>query len=340
MDAAGILRVGPESAGAEPGPACYGRGGTAATVTDANVVLGHLDPDSFFGGRMRLDRSAAEAAVDRLAGELGVDRMAAAKGIYRLVNSHMAEGIRLVTVRRGVDPSGFALLSFGGAAGAHVVAIARQLGLRRVVVPRLAPVLSAWGMLATSLRHELVRTHVGDARGLTPAGLRTLFADMEAEGRSHLDFDGRIEIQRRADMRYGEQIFEIDVPLDGIDFDRDDLVAQVTECFHRRHEELFTYALREQEAVLVNARMSVIGHLSVPPAEPQLPPRPFARPRRRQTIFGQPSRDAAVYRLDDMASGQEIDGPALIETETTTVLVGAGDRATVTATSWIDIAVG
>jgi N-methylhydantoinase A len=163
---------------------------------------------------------------------------------------------------------------------------------------------------------------------------------METQGRSHLDFDGRIEIQRRADMRYGEQIFEIDVPLDGIDFDRDDLVAQVTECFHRRHEELFTYALREQEAVLVNARMSVIGHLSVPPAEQQLPPRPFAQPRRRQTIFGQPSRDAAVYRLDDMASGQEIDGPALIETDTTTVLIGAGDRATVTATSWIDIAVG
>ena len=340
VDTAGILRVGPESAGAEPGPACYGRGGTAATVTDANVVLGHLDPDSFLGGRMRLDRAAAEAAIDRLARELGVDRMAAADGVYRLVNSHMAEGIRLVTVRRGVDPSGFALLSFGGAAGAHVVAIARQLGLKRVIVPRLAPVFSAWGMLATSLRHELVRTHVGDAHALTPEGLRALFADMEAEGRSHLDFDGRIEIQRRADMRYGEQIFEIDVPLDSIDFDRDDLVAQVTECFHRRHEELFTYALREQEAVLVNARMSVIGHLSVPPAELERPPRPLALPRRRQAIYRERPREAVVYRLDDMAPGQEIDGPALIETETTTVLVGAGDRATITATSWIDIAVG
>jgi N-methylhydantoinase A len=341
VDAAGILRVGPESAGAQPGPACYGRGGTSATVTDANVVLGHLDPDSFFGGRMRLDRSAAEAAIDRLARELGVDRMAAADGIYRLVNSHMAEGIRLVTVRRGVDPSVFTLLSFGGAAGAHVVAIARQLGLKRVVVPRLAPVFSAWGMLATSLRHELVRTHVGDAHGLAPAGLRQLFSDMEAQGRARLaSFDGRIEIQRRADMRYGEQIFEIDVPLNGIDFARDDLIAQVTECFHRRHEELFTYALREQEAVLVNVRMSVIGHLSVPPAEQQIPPRPLARPSRRQAIYGQSSGEAAVYRLDDMAPGQEIAGPALIETETTTVLVGAGDRATTTATSWIDIAVG
>ena len=342
VDAAGLLRVGPESAGAQPGPACYGRGGMLATVTDANVVLGHLDPDGFLGGRMRLDRSAAEAAIDRLARELGIDCMAAADGVYRLVNSHMAEGIRLVTVRRGVDPSAFSLLSFGGAAGAHVVAIAQQLGLKRVVVPRLASVLSAWGMLATSLRHELVRTHVGDTHGLAPAGLRQLFSDMEVQGRFRLaaDFDGRIEIQRRADMRYGEQIFEIDVPLNGIDFDRDDLIAQVTECFHRRHEELFTYALREQDAVLVNARMSVIGHLSVPPAEQQIPPRPSARPKRRQAIYGQSSPDAAVYHLDEMASGQKIAGPALIETETTTVFIGAGDRATITATGWIDIAVG
>ena len=141
-------------------------------------------------------------------------------------------------------------------------------------------------------------------------------------------------------MRYGEQIFEIDVPLNGIDFARDDLIAQVTERFHRRHEELFTYALREQEAVLVNARMAVIGHLSVPPAEQRLGP---ARPRRRSG-----ARRSTVSRrqtplsmhLDDMASGQEIAGPALIETETTTVLVAAGDRATITATGWIDIAVG
>jgi N-methylhydantoinase A len=339
VDAAGILRVGPQSAGAEPGPACYGRGGTLATVTDANLVLGHLDPDSFLGGRMRLDRAAAEAAIDGLARELGLDRMAAADGIYRLVNSHMAEGIRLVTVRRGIDPSDFALLSFGGAAGAHAVAIARQLGVKRVVVPRLAAVLSAWGMLATSLRHELVRTHVGDTHGLTADGLRQLFDGMEIEGRARLArFEGAVEVQRRADMRYGEQIFEIDVPLNSIDFASDDLIAQVTEAFHRRHEELFTYALRDQQAVLVNARMSVIGHLSVPPAEQEISARPAARPTRRQAIHGGP--DAAVYDLDTMAPGQQVAGPALIETETTTVLLGAADQAVITATGWIDIAVG
>ena len=173
---------------------------------------------------------------------------------------------------------------------------------------------------------------------LTPDSLRRLFADMEAEGRSRMArFDGRIEIQRRADMRYGEQIFEIDVPLDGVDLACDDLIAQVTERFHRRHEELFTYALRDQPAVLVNARTAVIGHLSVPPAERALGSRPPASPRRRQAMPS--SREADVYDLDDMAAGQEVFGPALIETETTTVLVGAGDRATITPTGWIDIRV-
>lgn len=342
VDAAGLLRVGPESAGADPGPACYGRGGVLPTVTDANVVLGHLDPDSFLGGRMRLDRGAAEAAIDCLAAELGVDRLTAADGVYRLVNSRMAEGIRLVTVRRGIDPSAFSLFSFGGAAGGHVAAVARQLGLKRVIVPRLASVLSACGMLATSLRHELVRTHVGDAGSLSAEALREVFAVLEAEGLSRMaaGFEGRIEVQRRADMRYGEQIFEIDVPLDDVDFARDDLALQITERFHRRHEELFTYALRDRQAVLVNARLAAVGHLVAPLAEQRLPVRPPAPPRRRQMLRGPAQAEAAVFALDDMAEGQEIGGPALIETETTTVLIGAGDRVRVTPAGWIDIVIG
>src|SRR6185436_13487345 len=148
VDGGGILQVGPQSAGADPGPACYGRGGTAATVTDANLVMGYLDAGNFLGGRARLHVDAAERAVDGLAGALGADRMAAAEGIHRVVNTRMAEGIRLVSVRRGVDPRRFALLAFGGAAGLHVTDVARQLDLTRVVVPRVAAVLSAWGMLA------------------------------------------------------------------------------------------------------------------------------------------------------------------------------------------------
>src|SRR5262249_55750294 len=166
VDAGGILHVGPESAGARPGPACYGAGGTAATVTDANLVLGYLDPGNFLGGRRRLDLSAAETAVDDIAARLAIDRLAAARGIHRVVNTTMAEGVRLVSVRRGVDPRHFALLAFGGASGLHATEIARQLDLSRVIVPRVAAVLSAWGMLATDLRFEVARTHIGDTKAL------------------------------------------------------------------------------------------------------------------------------------------------------------------------------
>ena len=157
VDAGGILHVGPESAGAVPGPACYGQGGTSATVTDANLVLGYLDPANFLGGdapaRPRGRPSAPSIAI---AAALGIDRLAAARGIHRIVNTNMAEGVRLVSVRRGVDPRRFALFAFGGAAGLHATDIARQLELARVIVPRVAAVLSAWGMLATDLRFEVV----------------------------------------------------------------------------------------------------------------------------------------------------------------------------------------
>ena len=192
VDPGGILHVGPESAGAVPGPACYGNGGSAATVTDANLVLGYLDPESFLGGRRKLDRRAAEAAVDDIAAALGIDRVSAARGIHRVVNTTMAEGVRLVSVRRGVDPRRFALLAFGGASGLHATDIARQLGLERVVVPRVAAVLSAWGMLATDLRFEIARSHIGDTRALDGGTLKRLFAEMEAEGFARLraSFDG------------------------------------------------------------------------------------------------------------------------------------------------------
>src|SRR5262249_29983384 len=152
VDAGGILHVGPESAGADPGPACYGRGGTAPTVTDANAVLGLLDPGNFLGGRMRLDVEAAQRTVGKIAKGVDLSIRAAAEGIHRGVNTNMAEGIRLVSVRRGADPRRFALLSFGGAAGLHITEVARMLEISRVVVPRVASVLSAWGMLATDLR--------------------------------------------------------------------------------------------------------------------------------------------------------------------------------------------
>jgi len=341
VDTGGILHVGPESAGAVPGPACYGRGGTEPTVTDANLVLGYLDPKHFLGGAAALDAAAANDVLDRLAADLEVDRIAAAEGVHRVVNTNMAEGIRLVSVRRGVDPRRFALLSFGGAAGLHVTDVARQLDLNRVVVPRVAAVLSAWGMLATDLRFEVSRTHIGDTARLDGAGIKRLFAEMEQEGLARLreSFDGPVRVQRSVEMRYGEQIFEITVPLDRIDWGVDDPLPQIVELFHNRHEELYTYALRDQDAVLVNARAAVIGVLPAVPQEPLREVRPDAMPRGERRVWLRQWISVSVFEFEDLAPRQIINGPAIVESAMTTVLLRPGNRAVVTPYGWLDITV-
>jgi N-methylhydantoinase A len=342
VDAGGILHVGPESAGAMPGPACYGQGGTAATVTDANLVLGYLDAERFLGGARRLDKPAAEAAVGRIAAALSVERMAAAHGIHRIINTSMAEGVRLVSVRRGVDPRRFALFAFGGAAGLHATDIARQLGLNRVIVPRVAAVLSAWGMLATDLRFEVSRSHIGDTSALDGGAVKHLFEDMEAEGLARLraSFGGPARAARSVDMRYGEQVFEIAVPLDDIDWSAADPLPQIVERFHRRHEALYTYAMPEQESVLVNARVTVSGVLEELPQEPRLPAASPAAPIASRRIFLNTGwADAVVYDFDTLAPDQRIAGPAIIESAMTTVLLRPDDAATVTGHGWLNIAV-
>jgi len=253
----------------------------------------------------------------------------------------MAEGVRLVSVRRGVDPRRFALLAFGGAAGLHITDVARRLEIRRVVLPRAASVLSAWGMLATDLRYELVRSHVGDLHAIRPATLRRLFAQMEAQARRRLGaFDGEVRIQRAMDMRYGEQVFEITVPLDGVDLEAADPLKEIVERFHRRHEDLYTYSLRDQEVVLVNARVAAIGTLPALPEEPALPERPPAPPQSRRRVYLDGWREVPVYDLDALAPGQVIDGPAVLEAATTTALLRADDPVTVTPLGWLDVAVG
>jgi N-methylhydantoinase A len=307
-------------------------------------VLGYLDPANFLGGQTRLDAGAAERAVRALAERLRTDAVTAADGIHQVVNTRMAEGIRLVSVRRGVDPRRFALLAFGGAAGLHVTDVARRLEIRRVVLPRVAAVLSAWGMLATDLRYEVVRTHIGDVKHMGAAALRRIFAQMEREGRQRLAqaFTGPVRVHRAVDMRYGEQIFEIPVSIDGLDLGAPDLMKEVVERFHRRHEELYTYSVRDQEVVLVNARVAVVGELPELPHEPALPARAAAAPRARRRIYlggGAGWREVPVFDLDAVAPGQAVEGPAIVEAATTTVLLRAGERAAVTPLGWLDIAV-
>ncbi|GJD53321.1 Acetophenone carboxylase gamma subunit [Methylobacterium crusticola] len=339
IDSGGTLRVGPESAGAVPGPACYGRGGEAAAVTDANLVLGYLDAARFAGGRHPLDRPAAEAAIDRLGERLGLGRDATAAGIHRLINLKMADGIRLMTLRRGVDPRRSALLSFGGAAGLHAVEVARELEIARVIVPTVASVLSAWGMLASDLRYEVSRTHIGEAGALDDARLRAIFAGLEAAAAARLGswFDGPIRIERSAEMRYGEQIFEIDVPLDDVAWEAPGLSGRVHEAFHRRHEALYTYASRDQEVVFVNARAAAVGavapHGEAAPAGS--PVRAGAGSRRRAFLGSW--REVPVHPVEALSPGAVHEGPAIFEADTTTVLIGEGDRARVNALGWLDI---
>jgi N-methylhydantoinase A len=340
VDAGRVLHVGPESAGADPGPACYGRGGDRATVTDANLVLGYLDPANFLGGRVRLDVEAARAAVERVARPLGTPVVAAAEGIARVVNTNMAEGIRIVSVRRGVDPRRFALVAFGGAAGLHVTEVARLLEIRRVVVPSVAAVLSAWGMLATDLRYELVRSYVSEVSRLRAPTLRRLFAALETEGRRRLGrYDGRVSVRRALDMRYGEQIFEITVPLDDVDLGADDVLDQIVARFHRRHEELYAYSAPGQEVVVVNARVAVVGELPALPAPHAQGERTSAPPTRRRVWLGE-WVDVPAYRMEGLTPGHEVTGPALFESATTTVLARAGERVTVTPLGWLDIRLG
>jgi N-methylhydantoinase A len=341
VDASRTLRVGPESAGSVPGPACYGNGGTAAAVTDANVVLGYLDAAAFMGGQRPLDRAASEAAVDRVAAAMELSRVEAAAGIYRMINLNMADGIRLMTLRRGVDPRKFALLSFGGAAGLHAAEVARELEIKRIIVPTVASVLSAWGMLTSDLRYEVSRTHYGAGARISADEVRGLFAGLEqqAAGRLRSWFNGKIAIERSAEMRYGEQIFEIDVSLDGLDWNAADLVERIEDRFHARHEELYTYASRGQEVVFVNARVAAVGEVARLGSDARPASSSEAcTPRGARQAFLGAWRDVPVYALDDLQPGHTLAGPAIIEAETTTVLVDTGDRVTVNALGWLDIA--
>ncbi len=339
LDRSGLLAVGPESAGAVPGPACYGQGGTGATVTDANLVLGYLDPANFLGGRRVLDLDAATGVVSRLAAELGLDPAEAASGIHRVVNSRMADGVRVATVRRGVDPRGYTLLAFGGAAGLHITAVAAELGISRVAVPLAASVLSAWGMLNTDLRVELSRSQ-GQSGTLDTGGLQAAFTEMEQEGRARLAwFDGQVTLHRSADMRYGEQVFEIPVSLDDVDWNAATLAAAIADRFHAAHERLYTYALRDQEAVLVNARLSVIGRLPQVERTVSDIPAVNAEPKsQRQVYIGGWSR-LPVFDFLSLAADQYVAGPAIIESDTTTVLLRPGDTARFDSRGWLDVAV-
>ncbi len=241
-----MLRVGPTSAGADPGPACYGRGGTRPTVTDAALVLGLLDTERFLGGAVELDAALATEAIQSvIAGPLGLDVEAAAEGILRVVSSSIAEGIRLASVSRGLDPREFTLMGFGGAAGLIATRVAREIGIGRVVIPPAGPVLSAFGMMASDLKHDLAVSHPSSLSAVDFDGLRSAFATLIEEGRERIRSTGaaesEISVHLSADMRYLDQIYEVTVDVPDLNLQEEDLRDRWAENMHERFEQLYAY---------------------------------------------------------------------------------------------------
>lgn len=333
----GMLDVGPESAGAEPGPVCYGKGGTLPTVTDANLVLGYLNPETVLGGSIRLNRDAAlEAVKTHVADPLGISVEKAAFGISTIVNINMVNGIRRVSIERGFDPRDFALICAGGAAGMHICALADEMGITTVLVPKVASGLCAFGQIISDVKYNYLASYPMrlDA-GSDLKALNHALEELEHKGIGDLTADGftssDIEIRRVVEMRYVGQIHEcsVEIPNGKI---TPEVVTEVVAAFHRRYEELYTYSEPHNPVELVNLESTVIGRVSKPTV-PELSvgsgDPATALIGRRKTLFSGDGDwvEAPVYDGSALRGGDEIVGPAIIEEATTNIVVVPGWKA-------------
>jgi N-methylhydantoinase A len=337
IDAGGALNVGPRSAGAHPGPACYGRGGTQATVTDANLVLGRLDPCSFHGGRTVLDKAAARLAIAALADRLGLPVEEAALGIVKVVNANMVKGIATVTVQRGIDVRDFALLSFGGAGGLHAVDLARELDMREAIIPPLPGVFSAIGLLVADVRHDFV-TALGGMIGTAAdaSELERKFQAMEDDAREALQKEGFgeevIRLVRSADLKVAGQTYELTVGLpEPGPLTRDGLSALI-EAFSRLYRERYAFFFAGEPIELVNLRVAAFG-LNEPVELASAQPHSIAAESRRSIRPVYFERlgfiDAAVLKRNSLQPGMKLSGPAVVEEETSATLIPPGAAADV-----------
>ena len=335
VDAGGGLHVGPESAGADPGPACYGRG-SEPTVTDADLLLGYLDPDYFHGGALRLDVDAAERAVRRVADRLGVGLLEAAAGIYDIVNANMADGLRIVSVQRGHDPREFALVVAGGAGPIHAAPLAGELEIPLTIIPRDASVFCAVGMLLSDLRHSYVRTFTGPTDDLDLERLRAALDSLRGEALATLISEGVdeavIELSFSADVRYVGQYSEVEVPLElseGRVSEQAlrDLVAR----FGQLHDARFGYALPSAATELVNLRARGRGIRRKPDLRMAGDTASVEDTLKgtRHAYFGHRMCETRVHDALRLTPGTRVDGPAILEQPTTTIIVPPGHQVVV-----------
>lgn len=340
VDPGGFLQVGPQSAGAVPGPACYGQGGAEATITDANVVLGRLDPGFFLGGQMRLDPGLAAAALEQLGDRLGRPAVEVASAMVRVCNENMANAIRIVTVEQGIDPRELALIAFGGAGATHACEIAEALGMRRVIVPPAPGLCSAFGALAATVRVDAVRSvYLTDVRAKA-AELDGLFAELEETARADFHAQSAGEeptLRRLVAMRYQGQNYEQEVPVPPGVIDEGVLAALYVE-YGRLYEGFYGYRLDGIPIELV--RLSVVatgaarqfGRLpGVPDAEP-------GPPVARQVFFpGHGFLDTAIVRRESLAPGDSLAGPAIVEFMDSTAVVPPGWSLSVLANGPLEV---
>jgi N-methylhydantoinase A len=336
IDELGLLKVGPDSAGADPGPACYGLGGGEPTVTDADLVLGYLDPNYFLGGKMRLDRTQAEEAIrQRVAKPLGVDLTRAAWGIHHVVNENMANAARIHLVERGRDQRRYSLIAFGGAGPVHAYRVAERLKLRQIICPPAAGVTSAFGFLVAPMAFDFVQTYLSTLCGIDFAHLNTIFAEMEGRGRALLRQAGVPEdvmtVTRSADMRYLHQGFEINVPVANGRLRADDIPC-LQASFDREYERLYKRLNPAVDVEALNWRVIVAGPRPVITTQhtgDQSTPTRASGPTptgERPAYFPETSgyTNCPVYDRYRLTPGAVLQGPAIIEERESTVVVGPG----------------
>ncbi|MCY4452364.1 MAG: hydantoinase/oxoprolinase family protein [Immundisolibacterales bacterium] len=325
---AGAMRVGPQSAGSMPGPACYGLGGTEATVSDANLVLGRLDGANFSGGEMALDRDAARAALETIGSTFGLTAEAMAQGVVDVVNAKMADAIRTITVQRGIDPRDFTLVAFGGAGPAQAGALAEELRIGEVIVPVHPGAFSAWGMLQTDVRHDYKETLYSFWDLLDLAVLESTFEGLEEKGRRQLVAEGiagdAIAFERAIDFRYFGQEYVLTIPVPDGPIDMD----AVRRRFDAAYDRQYGHSSPENRVEMANVRVAALGRLARPPSAP--PAREPARTtRERDVFFAGRSRKTPILDRNGLEPDDVVAGPAIIEESTATTLVPPGWRAAV-----------
>ncbi|HEY1364715.1 MAG TPA: hydantoinase/oxoprolinase family protein [Xanthobacteraceae bacterium] len=333
VDRAGTLRVGPRSAGAEPGPVCYARGGAEPTVTDCNLLLGYLDQRSLLDGELPIDHAAAEAAVrKRLAEPLGVDVRTAAAAVIDVVNHAMAEILKIVSVHRGYDPREFMLAAFGGAGPLHAAALASELGISEVICPPIPGAFSALGLVGTDLKRDYVHTLHSAAGPAEPAALEAAFAALQERGGSMLDRAGVApplrRFERSVDARYARQAYEISIPVPPRPIDAQ-VLSEIAAAFHDRHLRTYGHDNRSEPVHIISARLAAVGAIPTLAIRDKVaPPGSDALKGRRRVWFRQTGRaEAMIYDRRRMPAGSQLAGPGVIESLESTILVPPGWQA-------------